>query len=156
MVQSVTELVKQGDDLLVAQQRRLVADGRCEVAGKESNRKPGCAVYSQARVAAIHPGAAAFVGPRVQVQVELAAQITGFIDRAASGQAPDRSDATPSRRAAAGEPFDPRGVPAAAGLALIVVMGLIAAASEIPLEELRAGQVRGVDGQAFHQPLPSG
>jgi pimeloyl-ACP methyl ester carboxylesterase/membrane protein DedA with SNARE-associated domain len=63
-------------------------------------------------------GGASLVGP-----------IVDFIDRVERGEAARRGDADPMRRAAAAEPFDPRLVPRATGVTLLVLAALIAIAT---------------------------
>ncbi len=62
-------------------------------------------------------------------QGRLARPIGEFLDRVADGTARSRGEAAPERLAAAGRPFDPASVPAAAGLTLLVLLALIAVAT---------------------------
>lgn len=66
---------------------------------------------------------------------ELAVPIAGFIHRAETGQAATRATASPDRLAAAAAPFDPRSTPEASGLALAVLL-LLLAGSTLILEDL--------------------
>ena len=61
--------------------------------------------------------------------VNLVRPISDFIDRVESGTATRRADAPPDRIAAASLPFDPAVVPKAAGVTLLVLIGLIALAT---------------------------
>ncbi|MEJ2084547.1 MAG: alpha/beta fold hydrolase [Acidobacteriota bacterium] len=62
-------------------------------------------------------------------EVNLVRPISDFIDRVESGTAKRREDASPERIAAAALPFDPSVVPEAAGVTLLVLVGLIALAT---------------------------
>jgi pimeloyl-ACP methyl ester carboxylesterase/membrane protein DedA with SNARE-associated domain len=55
--------------------------------------------------------------------------LTDFIERVEAGRAATRATAEPQRVAAAARPFDPRTVPPTAGLALVILLFLIAAAT---------------------------
>lgn len=59
----------------------------------------------------------------------LAEPIGDFLERVEAGEAPDRAAALEERRALAADPFDPGSVPPPRGVALLVVMALIAAAT---------------------------
>lgn len=60
---------------------------------------------------------------------EIAARLGDFIGRAEAGTAPVRASAPPERIRAAELPFDPKTIPPAAGLALVVLLLLLAAAT---------------------------
>ncbi|MDH3744127.1 MAG: alpha/beta fold hydrolase [Acidobacteriota bacterium] len=60
---------------------------------------------------------------------DLAAPISGFLERVTTGRATRRATAAPDRLAAAQFPFDATSVPAAAGVTLAVLLGLIAVAT---------------------------
>ncbi len=55
--------------------------------------------------------------------------VAGWVERVDSGAVPDRSRAAPERLRAAAEPFDPGSVPRYEGLALIVLLVMIAAST---------------------------
>lgn len=65
-----------------------------------------------------------FQQPRVVAQ-----PILRFLTRAEGGRAIGRSSADTARRRAAAQPFDPRSIPAATGIALVVLLLLLAAAT---------------------------
>jgi len=62
-------------------------------------------------------------------EASLVRPVFDFIDRVESGTANRRADASPDRIAAASRPFDPEVVPEAAGVTLLVLVGLIALAT---------------------------
>jgi len=65
----------------------------------------------------------------------LSGPIAAFLERVEQGRAPTRSDVPPEARAAARRPFDPRSIPQAAGVALFVLV-LVLAASTLVSEDL--------------------
>ena len=77
VVQAVAELVEQGDDVVVRQQRRLAVDAVGEVADQVGDRRLQLAVVGAQPAGAhvVHPGAAALAGARRGVEVELADQL---------------------------------------------------------------------------------
>ncbi|MNJ14934.1 hypothetical protein D3C77_91690 [compost metagenome] len=71
VMQAMAELVEQGGDFVVGQQRRLARGGRGEVAHQVGHRALQLAVSGQATVAgAVHPGTAALVGTGIEVEEE--------------------------------------------------------------------------------------
>ncbi len=76
VVQAVAEFVEEGDDLVVREQRRLVADRAGEVAGEVGHRGLHTGVGQHlAAAGVVHPGAAALAVTGVQVDVELRQQL---------------------------------------------------------------------------------
>ncbi len=73
VVQAVAELVEQGDHLVMGEQGRLVAHRRGGVAGHVGDRDLHPVPVPHPVHALVHPGAAALLGPGVEVQVELCA-----------------------------------------------------------------------------------
>jgi pimeloyl-ACP methyl ester carboxylesterase/membrane protein DedA with SNARE-associated domain len=67
----------------------------------------------------------------LQDSEELAARVGDFVDRVERGVAVTRRDAAPERVAAAQRPFDPSVVPKAMGVALLILVTLIALATLI-------------------------
>ncbi len=59
----------------------------------------------------------------------IARLVDGFVERVERGEAPDRAAASPERVREAARPFDPGGVPPFTGITLLVVIGLLAAAT---------------------------
>ena len=73
VVQAVAELVKQGLDLVMGEQHWLAVHRGREIAGHVGDRDLGAFAGDHARLAGVHPGAAALVGACIQVEIELAA-----------------------------------------------------------------------------------
>ena len=72
VVQPVAELVKQGHDVIVGEERGTLVSRRQEVAHQVRDRQRGARRQALAADALIHPGAAALVGTRVGIQIEAA------------------------------------------------------------------------------------
>ncbi len=71
VVQAVAELMEQGGDFVVGQQRRLAIHRRREVTGQEGHRQLQLAAkVAPADPAVCHPGATAFALARKEVEVE--------------------------------------------------------------------------------------
>ncbi len=71
-MQPVAEFVKQRQDIVVCQERRAIRARWQEVAHEIRDRQRGAGVELFAADAFIHPGAAAFVGSRVGIEIEAA------------------------------------------------------------------------------------
>ena len=72
MVEAVPELVEQGDDLAVRQERGLFADRGCEIAGQVSDRRLQAFGAAAPHDALVHPGPATLVRSGIEVEVESA------------------------------------------------------------------------------------
>jgi hypothetical protein len=79
VVQAVAELVEQGDDVVVGEQGRLAADRPGEVAVEVGHRGLDALALAPTGDGVVHPGAAALGVAGVEVQVELADQLSGAI-----------------------------------------------------------------------------
>ena len=80
VVQAMAELMEQGGDFVVGQQRRLARRGRGKVAHQVRHRALQAAGGSTATVAsAVHPGTATLVGAGVQVEEEAAHVLAVFL-----------------------------------------------------------------------------
>ena len=83
VVQAMTELVEQGGDFVVREQRRLAINWRIEIAGEVGDRYLHTLRVALARLALVHPRTASLVRARVQIHIEAPAHdacgITNFI-----------------------------------------------------------------------------
>ncbi len=80
MVQTVTELVEQGDHFVMGKERRFTADRTVKVTGQVGHRLLQRAVgFTHLAYAVIHPRPAALVLTGIQVKVEAAAQFVFIV-----------------------------------------------------------------------------
>ena len=68
--------MEQGNYFIVGKQGGFIPDRGCQITGQIGNRNLGFAVDMIAIDAFIHPGAAAFVFARVQIQIKLTNHFT--------------------------------------------------------------------------------
>ena len=71
VMQAMPELVEQGLDLVMAEQCRVVADRRGDVAGQKGDWQLDARFAVVPVAADREPGAAAFVRPRVEIHIEM-------------------------------------------------------------------------------------
>ena len=80
MVQTVAELVEQGDHFVVGEQRRFAVDRTVEVTGQVGDRLlQGAIQLTHLADAVVHPRPAALVLAGIQVEIEAAAQLVVFV-----------------------------------------------------------------------------
>ncbi len=80
MVQTVAELVEQGDHFIVGKQRRFTVHRTVKVTGQVSDRLLQCAVcLTHLADTVVHPRPTAFVFTGIQIKIEAAAQLVVFV-----------------------------------------------------------------------------
>ena len=80
MVQTVAELVEQGDHFIMREQRRLTVNRTVKVTGQVGDRFLQRAIgFAHLADAVIHPRPATLVLTRIQIEVEAAAQFVIFV-----------------------------------------------------------------------------
>lgn len=80
MVQTVAELVEQGDHFVMGEQRRLAVDRAVEVTGQVGDRLlQGTIQFTHLADAVVHPRPAALMLAGIQVEIEAAAQLVVFV-----------------------------------------------------------------------------
>ncbi len=80
VMQAVSELMEQRGDFVMGKQRRFAVHRTVKVTGQVGNRFLQAAVrFTHHTDAVVHPGAAAFVFTRVEIEVEAAAQFAIFV-----------------------------------------------------------------------------
>src|SRR4051812_37109695 len=76
MMQAMPELVEQGDDFVVREQRRLCSERGGEIAIQVGDGGLYAGMYAPARYRIVHPSAAALRWPRINVEIKLPYQRT--------------------------------------------------------------------------------